>query len=105
MAFNHVGTKHSCTIGEVEKDHGDEVRSLITELAAATATEFGVNFEPGVQDRSYAYARSVAHYPTGIKEFPHRNGFYWERTLKAQEAGKPDPTPIHSELLRATGSV
>ena len=32
-----VGSKHKCTVGEVEKLHNAEVRALIAELAAAAA--------------------------------------------------------------------
>jgi hypothetical protein len=36
-AFMAVGSKHKCTVGEVEKLHNAEVRAVIAELAAAAA--------------------------------------------------------------------
>ena len=44
--------------------------------------------------------RSVAHYPAAVKEFAWRNGFFWEISEKARAAGKADPCPLHSKLLR-----
>ncbi len=40
--------------------------------------------------------RSVAHFPTAIKEFDWRNGFFWELSEAAEDDGLPDPCPIHT---------
>ncbi|CAM9713970.1 unnamed protein product [Chrysoparadoxa australica] len=104
-AFNLIGTVHSCTIGECEAEHGEQTRALISELKDCAANTFQVQFEDGVEDRCCAYARSVAHYPTAIKEFKHRNGFFWELSLKARLAQSPDPTPMHTQLLKDVGAV
>ena len=42
--------------------------SLITELASAAASEKGLTFEEAMEDRLCAYSRSVAHFPTAVKE-------------------------------------
>lgn len=65
-----VGASHGgCTVGDVEKMYSAEVRALIKELAAATEDELSVHFDQGVENRLCAYARSVAHFPTALKEF------------------------------------
>ncbi len=45
-----------------------QVSMLITELAAAGQAELGVELDSGCVERLLAYARSVAHFPTAIKE-------------------------------------
>eukprot|EP00955_Chlamydomonas_euryale_P102128 365396-Chlamydomonas_euryale.AAC.6 len=63
-----VGAKHKCIVGEVESSHADEVSALIRELAAAGAAALGVTLDGGVEARLLAYSRSVAHFPTAVKE-------------------------------------
>ncbi|KAG5175306.1 hypothetical protein JKP88DRAFT_271006 [Tribonema minus] len=102
-AFMLVGVKHGASVGEVESTHGEEVRRLIDELLAATAAKYGARFRAGAPDRLCAYARSVAHYPTAVKEWAWRNGFYWALSKEALAAGRPDPTPLHTAMLRQAG--
>ena len=69
-AFMVVGARHPvATVGVVEKEHREEVADLINELAAAAAAEILSEFDTGVVDRLCAYARSVAQFPTAVKEF------------------------------------
>ena len=44
------------------------MEALIWELAAAGSAALGVALDPGVEGRLCAYARSVAHFPTAVKE-------------------------------------
>eukprot|EP00904_Undaria_pinnatifida_P009218 jgi/Undpi1/5426/HiC_scaffold_2.g00707.m1 len=99
-AFMLSGAANKCNIGQVDADHGDEVRALIAEMQAVIEKEYGVSFEAGVQDRLCAYARSVSHYPAAVKEFSWRNGFFWDFSEKAKGEGQDDPLPLHSKLLR-----
>jgi hypothetical protein len=100
-----VGAKHKASVGEVESQHRREVSALVCELAAAGADALGVSLEPGVVDRLNAYARSVAHFPTAVKEFEWRNGWFHGLTRAAQASGQPDPCPMHTLLLRDVGAV
>lgn len=100
-----VGAKHKVTVGEVEARHTHEVSDLINELAAAGSAELGVQLEPGVVERLNAYARSVAHFPTAVKEFEWRNGYFYGLTQKALAEGRPDPCPMHTALLQQVGAV
>eukprot|EP00612_Vaucheria_litorea_P004365 CAMPEP_0171461500 /NCGR_PEP_ID=MMETSP0945-20130129/5923_1 /TAXON_ID=109269 /ORGANISM="Vaucheria litorea, Strain CCMP2940" /LENGTH=259 /DNA_ID=CAMNT_0011987859 /DNA_START=134 /DNA_END=913 /DNA_ORIENTATION=+ len=102
-AFNIVGVKYSTSVGEVESKYGEEVRALISELLSATSEFYGIRFNEGALERLCAYARSVAHYPTAIKEWSWRNGFYWDLSKRCLSEGKPDPTPLHSDLVLSTG--
>lgn len=104
-AFMLVGAKHKVTVGEVESAHSQEVSDLINELAAAGSAALGVQLEPGVVERLNAYARSVAHFPTAVKEFEWRNGYFYGLTQQAAAEGRPDPCPLHTALLREVGAV
>jgi ketopantoate reductase len=100
-AFMLVGAAHGgCTVGEVEAEHTEEVCDLIRELADAGSKALGVRMdETGVEARLCAYARAVAHFPTAVKEFEWRNGFFLELSQAAMAEGRPDPCPMHTELL------
>ncbi|KAI5062296.1 hypothetical protein GOP47_0022835 [Adiantum capillus-veneris] len=82
-AFMLVGARHpGSTVGVVEKDYNDEVVALIKELAEAAASAKSLTFDAGVEARLCAYARSVAHFPTALKEFEWRNGWFYELSKK-----------------------
>ena len=100
-----VGAKHKVTVGEVEALYGEDVSALVKELAAAGSHALGVDLEPGVVDRLKAYARSVAHFPTAIKEFEWRNGYFYDLTQKALAELKADPCPLHTAWLTEVGAV
>ena len=105
-AFMLVGTeKGGITVGEVEAKHREEVVALIQELKGACTSVLGISFPEGVEDRLCAYTRTVAHFPTAVKEFQWRNGFFWEMSQEAAKAGKADPCPKHSGLLKTVGAV
>jgi len=102
-AFMLVGAVHGgLTVGEVERDHGDEVSALLAELGAAGAAALGVAAaRPPAETvaRLRAYARSVAHFPTALKEQGWRNGWFEGLSAEAAAAGRTDPCPMHSALL------
>lgn len=104
-AFMLVGAKHKATVGEVESKHNQEVSALISELLSAGSAALGVPEAPGAVERLNAYARSVAHFPTAVKEFEWRNGWFYGLSKKAEEEGKPDPCPMHTALLKAVGAI
>ncbi|KAJ8774250.1 hypothetical protein K2173_009681 [Erythroxylum novogranatense] len=99
--FMLVGARHpGATVGVVEKEYRSEVSSLIAELAAAASAEKRLVFDDGIEERLCAYARSVAHFPTAVKEFKWRNGWFYSISEKAIAEGKPDPCPLHTAWLR-----
>mmetsp|Transcript_24935 Transcript_24935/g.78971 ORF Transcript_24935/g.78971 Transcript_24935/m.78971 type:complete len:440 (-) Transcript_24935:367-1686(-) len=105
-AFMLVGARHpGATVGDVEAKHTGEVTQLINELAAAATAEAGVEFGPQLAERLCAYARSVAHFPTAVKELEWRNGFFHSLSTKAEAAGKPDPCPTHTAWLKEVGAI
>jgi ketopantoate reductase len=105
-AFMLVGARHGgCTVGEVERAHRAEVGALIGELAGAGAGALGVALAPRLEDRLCAYARSVAHFPTAVKELPWRNGWFLELSRAAQSSGRPDPCPTHTAGLKEVGAA
>lgn len=100
-AFMLVGARHpGATVGVVEKDYRSEVCSLISELASAAAAEKGIVFEDSMEERLCAYSRAVSHFPTAVKEFKWRNGWFYSLTQKAIAEGKPDPCPLHTAWLQ-----
>lgn len=98
-AFMAVGSKYGITVGAVEKDHKDEIKELIEELGHAITQEKGIQFPNGLADRLCAYARSVAHFPTALKEFEWRNGYFTDITFNAISTLRPDPCPKHTEIM------
>ncbi|GLT38247.1 hypothetical protein SLA2020_125080 [Shorea laevis] len=100
-AFMLVGARHpGATVGVVENEYRSEVSSLISELASAAAAEKGIVFEEAMEDRLCAYSRAVAHFPTAVKEFKWRNGWFYSLTEKAIAEGKPDPCALHTAWLK-----
>lgn len=100
-AFMLVGARHpGATVGVVEKEYRSEVSSLIVELASAAAAEKGLVFEEAMEDRLCAYSRTVSHFPTAVKEFKWRNGWFYSLSEKAIAEGKPDPCPLHTAWLK-----
>jgi len=102
-AYMLVGAAHGANVGEVEQRHGDEVDTLVDELAAAGAKELGVELARGdapLTQRLAEYSRSVSHFPTAVKEFPWRNGWFWGISQARLAEGQPDPCPQHTALLK-----
>lgn len=101
-----VGARHGgCSVGEVESKHTQEVSDLIQELAAGGAAALDVQLDDGVVPRLLAYSRSVAGFPTAVKEFEWRNGWFHEQSKEAINAGKPDPYPKHTAALKEVGAI
>jgi hypothetical protein len=99
-AFMIVGAANGgCSVGEVAASHRNQLTDIIGELAGIASSSSGVTFPSGLVDRLVAYGNSVAHFPTAMKEFEWRNGFFYKISQKAMNGGKDDPAPKHSKLL------
>merc|ERR1711879_219616 len=103
-SFMMVGALNGgCTVGDVASKHENQLRPLVDELVAAGEDALGVKL-PTLgscpYDRLTAYGNSVAHFPTAVKEFEWRNGWFYEITQKALATGKPDPMPLHTKGLK-----
>lgn len=95
--FNLIGAVHGgITMGEVAKMHVDEVTEMGTELAQMVRFTLTVGMLSNIEDRLLAYGRRVKDFPTAVKEFPWRNGFFYDYTQLAKKNGFPDPTPMHT---------
>ena len=100
-----VGSQYEgCTVGDVEKDHKNEVKDIIAELAAAASWETGCTFTADLDERLCAYARSVAHFPTALKEFEWRNGWFADITLKRASRMMADLSPKHTSIISSSSS-
>lgn len=98
-AFMAVGAKHKCTVGDVESQYTEEVSKLIQELGNGGSQKLGVSLDDGLIERLLAYSRSVASFPTALKEFKWRNGWFYTQSAAALEADQPDPYPLHTAYL------
>ena len=105
-AFMLVGALNGgITVGEVEKEHSEQLKAEVTELCAAGEAALGVKLAPGAFERLAAYGRVVAHFPTAVKEFEWRNGWFYAITEAAVKDGKADPCPLHTAGLKELGVV
>ena len=106
-------TGEAVTVGDVEAKYKEEVSKLIIELknglerCNVCSIDKDERKQEGqgisdqeVVDRLLAYSRSVAHFPTGVKEIEWRNGYFLDLSKKMQEEGKEDPFPYHSQLMK-----
>ncbi|KAG8458920.1 hypothetical protein KFE25_004254 [Diacronema lutheri] len=93
------------TVGEVGTAHAAQLADVVAELSAAGEQALGVKLELGVYGRLEAYGRSVSHFPTAVKEFEWRNGWFHELSKAALAAGAPDPMPLHTAGLLKLGVV
>jgi ketopantoate reductase len=101
-----VGAKHGgVSVGEVESQHTQEVSDLIQELAAGGAGALDVQLDDGLVPRLLAYSRSVAGFPTAVKEFEWRNGWFYQHTKDALEKQQEDPYPKHTAWLKEVGAI
>ena len=71
----------------------------MTELAEAGAEKLGIEAKGGYLERLCAYSRSVAHFPTAVKELQWRNGWFSALSDEAKAAGRQDPCPRHTAWL------
>lgn len=90
---------------QVESKHSDQLRAIVDELCAAGEAELGVKLDDGAFDRLAAYGRAVAHFPTAVKEFEWRNGWFYKISRRAMEVGESDPMPLHTAGLESLGIV
>mmetsp|Transcript_22300 Transcript_22300/g.50430 ORF Transcript_22300/g.50430 Transcript_22300/m.50430 type:complete len:310 (-) Transcript_22300:112-1041(-) len=93
------------TVGEVyEEKFDEERRELVDELVRAGSAEIGASLDVGQTfERLVAYGKSVPDFPTGIKEFAWRNGWFYNITQRALAARKTDPMPHHTSALARLG--
>ena len=54
-------------------------------------------------ERLEAYLQAIPQFPTVMKEFEWRNGWFDAISRRERAAGRPDPLPRHSAALRQLG--
>ena len=105
-AFMLVGAQHpGATVGDVCTTHKSEVEALITELVEGVSKVNDVQFEQGTLERLLAYGMSVSHFPTAVKEFEWRNGYFYNLSLEEMKGAREDPFPKHTELLKNINAI
>jgi hypothetical protein len=99
-AFNLIGSVHGqITMGQVADKHTDEVQDLVLELGKMMRFTLTVGMGSDIEKRLVEYARSVKDFPTAIKEFEWRNGFFYRYSKLATSRGLDDQTPMHTGYL------
>jgi hypothetical protein len=86
-------------MGQVVDKHRSEVEELMAEMSKMLRFSLAVGMGSGMEERLCAYARSVKDFPTGLKEFKWRNGYFYDYSMLMREKGFPDPTPMHTGYL------
>lgn len=95
--FNLIGAVHgNVSMGEVAQLHQKEVTEMSIELAQMVRFTLTVGMLPNIEDRLLAYARVVKDFPTALKEFKWRNGFFYDYSMLAKKNKFNDPTPMHT---------
>lgn len=99
-AFNLIGAVHgNISMGEVARFHVKEATEMSKELASMIRFTLTVGMLPNIEERLLAYARRVKDFPTGMKEFKWRNGFFYDYSQLAINNKLPDPTPMHTYVI------
>ncbi|PXF43360.1 hypothetical protein BWQ96_06923 [Gracilariopsis chorda] len=98
--FNLLGAVHGkIPVGEVARMHVKEVTEMGVELATMIRFTLTVGMMPNIEKRLIAYGNCVKDFPTALKEFKWRNGFFYDYSMLAKRNGLPDPTPMHTGYL------
>lgn len=99
-AFNLIGSVHgNIPMGQVADKHTAEVEELVLELGKMLRFTLTVGMGTDVEKRLVDYARSVKEFPTAMKEFQWRNGFFYRYSKLALNRGLDDQTPMHTGYL------
>lgn len=95
--FNLIGAVHgNITMGEVARFHVREATEMSEELSSMIRFTLTVGMLPKIGERLLAYARRVKDFPTALKEFKWRNGFFYDYSRLAIKNNLADPTPMHT---------
>lgn len=78
---------------------------LINELVGAGQEALEVTLDQGYVERLCAFSRTVSHFPTAVKEFQWRNGWFYGLSQAASASSRPDPCPLHTQWLQETGAI
>jgi hypothetical protein len=99
-AFNLVGAVHGgVSMGQVAEKHRGEIDELVAELGTMIRFTLAVGMMSDVEKRLCDYARTVASFPTALKEFQWRNGWFYNYSCLAKKNGIRDYTPMHTGYL------
>lgn len=98
--FNLIGAVHgNISMGEVSRMHVKEVTELATEMAQMVRFTLTVGMLPDIEERLLAYGHKVKDFPTALRDFEWRNGFFYDYSQLAMKNGFPDSTPMHTYVF------
>lgn len=107
-AYMLVGVLHGgCSVGTVVRELRQEVDALMMELATAvSAAHPHVLWDRGqICERLARFSERIPNRPSVLEDFKWRNGIFYEISLQAAAAGRPDPCPRHTEALLRIGAI
>mmetsp|Transcript_7602 Transcript_7602/g.20193 ORF Transcript_7602/g.20193 Transcript_7602/m.20193 type:complete len:371 (+) Transcript_7602:58-1170(+) len=95
-----IGSVHgNIPVGQVAEKHAAELEEMVDELARMVRFTARTALLGGVPERIAAYCRAVPDFPTALKEFKWRNGYFYHYTQLARKNNFDDPTPMHTDYL------
>lgn len=95
-----IGSVHGgIPVGEVEKFHKKELTEMVSEMGNMIRTTLAIAVFPNQVERLNAYSRVIPQFPTALKEFKWRNGFFYDFSMLARKNGFGDYTPMHTAYL------
>ena len=78
------------TVGEICRSHEPQTRALIEELKGVAQRALHIELDDLVAQRLIEYSLSIPDYQGAVKEWPWRNGWFWDR----------EQSPLHQYYLR-----
>ena len=78
------------TVGEICRTQEAQARNLIAELQEVAQRELHIRLDDLVAQRLIDYSLSIPDYKGAVKEWPWRNGWFWDR----------EQSPLHRHYLQ-----
>lgn len=88
------------TVGQVEKYYSSQLETMVRQLGYSSRTMLSAAPPNGLEERLRAYARAVEDFPTAMKEFKWRNGFWYNYSQLCVSKGFDDPMELHTEYVQ-----
>ena len=81
---------HDKPVGDICRDNEAQTRALIDELKGVAERALNIHLDDLVGQRLIEYSLSIPEYKGAVKEWPWRNGWFWDR----------ERSPLHQQYLQ-----
>jgi hypothetical protein len=90
-----LGDAYRAMVGEIARDHADDVADLFAELAPVGEAAWGVRLDlDGAVERALDWSTTIPDYRASVKEWPYRDGWLRQNARRLGIA-----TPRHDALV------